>query len=410
MGASALSVAERLVYGYLMPTAAFNLTDAETGPELGIYLDGFATAPIAPEAKAALLAALELPANPSSPHALGERAADIVDRARRSVAELVGCAPAELTFTSGATEANNVTIVGGAKAALRTTNRRRVVVSAVEHRSVLEPAAALAELGFEVVLAPVDSNGRIDLAELAGLINDNCWLVSVMAVNNETGVIQPVADVVTIARKCGVLVHTDAAQAPGKIPVDLAEWNVDYASLSAHKVYGPVGVGALYVAAGAPVPDPLQLGGGQQAGRRAGTEPVALIAGFGAAAEVATRQLAEDADNAARRTRMFLEKLSLSQIRWNLTTGNAETAPGAISLSIDGRDGDDIITRLQDRVYLSTGSACSSGQIVTSHVLRAMGLDDRRASSVVRIMFGRYLNDEDVVRAAELFSATVSSS
>lgn len=388
------------------------VTSAEVEAELapGIYLDGFATSPIAPEARAALVAALDLPANPSSPHALGERAADIVDRARRSVAGLVGCGAAELTFTSGATEANNIAIVGGARAALRATLRRRVVVSAVEHRSVLEPATHLRDLGFDVVVAPVDDRGRLDLHELDRLIGDDCWLVSVMAVNNETGLIQPVAEVAAMAHERGALVHTDVAQALGKMPVDLGEWDVDYASLSAHKVYGPVGVGALYVAAGAPLPDPLQLGGGQQAGRRPGTEPVALIAGFGAAAALAATRCASDAVDAGRRSGLFLDELTRRQVRWRRTTGDAETVPGGMSLSIVGADGDEIATKLQNRVYLSTGSACSSGQITTSHVLTAMELDEEEASTVIRIMLGRYLTDDDVVRAAELLSrATISS-
>lgn len=376
----------------------------------GIYLDGFATAPIAPEARLELIAALDLPANPSSPHALGERAADVVDRARRAIAELVGCGAAELTFTSGATEANNIVIVGGARAALRTTARRRIVVSAVEHTSVLEPAAFLEGLGFELVLAPVDGCGRVDLNELERLVDDRCWLVSVMTVNNETGVVQPIAEVSALARGRGALVHTDAAQALGKMPVDLEAWDVDFASLSAHKVYGPVGVGALYVAPGVPMPDPLQLGGGQQAGRRSGTEPVALIAGFGAAAAVASRRLAEDGVATDRRTGLFLDELSRRQVSWRKTTGMATTVPGGMSLSISGCDGDEIATRLANSVYISTGSACSSGQISTSHVLSAMGMDYKESASVIRIMIGRYLTDADVIRAAELISLAAISS
>ncbi|MES3081182.1 cysteine desulfurase family protein [Sphingomonas faeni] len=375
----------------------------------GVYLDGFATAPIAPEARAALIAALDMPANPSSPHLLGERAADIIDRAQRDVAGLVGCGAAELTFTSGATEANNIALVGGARAALRTTGRRRVVVSAVEHRSVLEPAGFLSGLGFEVVIAPVDAGGRLDLRELGRLVDDSCWLVSVMAVNNETGVVQPVAEVAALARDSGALVHTDVAQALGKISVNLEDWDVDYASLSGHKVYGPVGIGALYVAAGAPAPEPLQLGGGQQAGRRPGTEPVALIAGFGAAALVAKQRLDEDAAAAGRRTKLFLDEITRRQVRWRRTSGDTATVPGALSLRIDGCDGEDIATRLQNSVFISTGSACSSGQMTTSHVLSAMGLDHEQSSSVVRMMLGRYLTDDDVFRAAELFSAAVIS-
>lgn len=365
----------------------------------GVYLDGFATTLLAPEAKAAMFDVLELPANSSSPHALGERAAGIREIAKTEIASLAGCSPEELFFTSGATEANNLIITGGGLVA--PAGRRRIVVSSVEHRAILEPAAALTSAGFQVVYAPVDHCGSVDLARLPDVMGEDCWLVSVMAVNNETGVVQPVADIARIAHENGALMHTDAAQALGKMHVDLQAWDVDYASLTAHKMHGPVGVGALYVAAGAPWPRPLQTGGGQQAGLRAGTEPIALIAGFGAAAKVA---LAHGNEDYARRElvlQRFLDILSDHKVRWNRLGEGADTVSGGCALQLHGVDAAELCQRVQDRVYLSTSSACTSGQIALSHVLTAMGVKPEQGRSTIRIMVGRYTSLSDVEYAAE---------
>ncbi len=374
-------------------------------PVGGVYLDSFATTAIAPEARDAVVEALALPANPSSPHALGERAADMVDRARHHVAALAGCGPAELVFTSGATEADNLAITGVARAAAG--GRRRIVVSATEHRAVLEPAAALAAQGFDIVRAPVDARGVIDLNRLPDAMGRDCLLVSTMAVNNETGVIQPVAEIARVAHAHGALMHTDAAQALGKTPVDLTAWDVDYASLTAHKMHGPVGVGALYVAAGAPQPAPLQLGGGQQAGRRAGTEPVALIAGFGAAAVTAHRDLGRHADLRAALLGRFLEVLSKHQVRWEKASGDAETVDGGCAIVLPGVDADELCQRIQRDVFLSTSSACSTGQIDVSHVLKAMAMDMDAARSTIRLMTSRYGTMEEMDRAATTVAGAI---
>lgn len=371
----------------------------------GGYLDGFATTAIAPEARDALVKALALPANPASPHALGERAAALLDSARADIAALAGCAPSEIVFTSGATEADNLAMTGLAR--VSEGGRRRVVVSAVEHRAILEPATALAFEGFEIVHAPVDRRGVIDLDRLPGAMGADCLLVSAMAVNNETGVVQPVAEIARIAHGLGALMHTDAAQALGKMPVDLAAWDVDYASVTAHKMHGPVGIGALYVAAGAPVPKPLQLGGGQQAGRRAGTEPVALIAAFGAAAAVAQRRLKEDARLRARLLDRFLEQLSKHQVRWELLSGDAETVPGGCAIVIPGVDADELCQRVQREVFISTSSACSSGQIDVSHVLKAMGVSRDRANSTIRLMTTRYSTPGEMDAAAAVVALAI---
>lgn len=344
-----------------------------------------------------MLDALDLPANPSSAHALGERAARIVEAAKANIAVLAGCSPSELVMTSGATEANNLAITG--LSVYAPAGRRRVVVSAVEHRAVLEPAAALAAAGFEVVHAAVDGRGLIDLDRLPEAIGDDCWLVSVMAVNNETGVVQPVADVARIAHARGALVHTDAAQALGKMPVDLAGWDVDYASLTGHKMHGPPGVGALYVAAGAPRPRPLLLGGGQQSGLRAGTEPTALIAGFGAAAAAALDRGPRDAASREATLDTILEILSEHQVRWERLTGDAPTVSGGCAVVVDGIDADELCQRVQNDVYLSTSSACSSGQITLSHVLRAMGVSPDRGRSTIRLMTASSTTMADAERA-----------
>lgn len=376
-----------------------------------IYLDGFATLPLADEARAAMLAVWEQPGNAGSPNASGERAARIIADARADVASLIGATASEIIFTSGATEANNLALLGVATATRSQSARRRIVVSAIEHKAVLEPAAALAAEGFEVRIAPVDRHGRLDLEAMSGLLDETVLLVSVMLVNNETGVIQPVEEVAALAHRVGAYVHTDAAQAAGKIAIDVAALDVDYLSLSAHKCYGPMGVGALYVAAGMPAPVPLMRGGGQQSGIRPGTEPVPLIAGFGAAARVAIADLArgEIAGPTARIGRL-LEGLASRQLRFARITGDHAVVPGSAAIAIHGIDGDSLCAQLARDVSLSTGSACTSGQIRISHVLEAMGFSEETARSVIRIFCDRTVTDADIHRATEAIVASIHRS
>jgi cysteine desulfurase len=374
-----------------------------------IYLDGFSTLPLAAEAKRAMLAAWERPGNAASPHAAGEQAARLVEAARCDVARLIGAAPGEIIFTSGATEANNLAILGATRAiAQLAPGRRRIVVSAIEHKAVLEPALALEASGYEVLLAPVDSGGRLDLRRFEELVDDSTLLVSVMAANNETGVIQPVAEVSAIARASGALVHCDAAQAVGKIPIDVIALDLDYLSLSGHKLYGPMGVGALYVSAGAPLPQPLQWGGGQERGVRPGTQPVALIAGLGAAAAVALERQDVDAPRARAKSDRLAAALAERQLRFEKITDGHDVLPGSLALSVDGISADDLCVTLARRVQLSTGSACTSGQLRRSHVLEAMGFSEEKASSVVRIFCHRYVDiDEIETAAAEIAQAAL---
>lgn len=366
-----------------------------------IYLDGFATLPLAPEAREAMLAVWSQPGNAGSPNISGETAARTIANGREFVADLIGASSHEITFTSGATEANNLAIIGAVRAARNLDpDRNRILVSAVEHKAVLEPAYALRREGFEVAIAPVDNRGRLDLVEYAKLVGPDLLFVSVMMVNNETGVIQPVKEAAAMAHESGALFHSDAAQAVGKIEVDVIELDVDYLTLSAHKCYGPMGIGALYVAASAPKPVPLTLGGGQQSGLRPGTEPVALIAGFGAAARIARERLASDQKHCSGLIEQLLETVEQRQLRFRRVSGDAPTVPGTASIQLFGVDADELCARIARHVSLSTGSACTSGQIKTSHVLESIGLSEIDARGVVRIFCNRYQNSEEILSAA----------
>jgi cysteine desulfurase len=375
-----------------------------------IYLDGFATLPVSPVAKAALIDALSETGNAASPHGAGAVAARLVEQARAAVAQLIGASPGEIVFTSGATEANNLTLLGVARA-LRDElpERRRLIVSAIEHKSVIGPAHALSGEGFEVVTAPVDDYGRLDLDAYAALLNPETLLVSVMTANNETGVIQPVAEAATLAHDAGALFHSDAAQAAGKIPLDVNALGVDYLSVSAHKCYGPMGVGALYVAASKASPRPLQFGGGQQGALRPGTEPVALIAGFGAAAAEAKSRLDEDGARASRLANQLFDELAARQVRLRRITGSHPVVPGSLALALEDCEAEDLCLRLARQVHLSTGSACTSGQLRASHVLEAMRFSEKSARHVLRAFCHRYLADEEVSVAAVRIAAVVSA-
>ena len=376
-----------------------------------IFLDGFATLPLAPEARDAMLAAWALPGNAGSANGSGERAARIIAAARSDVAALIGAGPAEIIFTSGATEANNLAILGVAQAAsAQNRERRRVIVSSVEHKAVLEPANILARQGFEIVVAPVDRYGRLDLTRFEALVDERTILVSLMMANNETGVIQPIAEAAAMAHSTGALFHTDAAQAAGKVAIDVLALDVDYLSLSAHKCYGPMGVGALYCAAGTPTPEPLIFGGGQQGAVRPGTEPVALIAGFGAAAKVAMATIDQNARHGRHLIDALLDGLAKQQIRFKRITGDRPVAPASAAIMIQGVDGDDLCAMVARNVSLSTGSACTAGQIRTSHVLETMGFSDEEARSVVRIYCHRYLSDSDIEEATAHIIAAVDRS
>jgi cysteine desulfurase len=376
-----------------------------------IYLDGFATLPLAPEARSAILSVWEQPGNAGSPNVAGERAASVIADGRAEVAALIGATPGEIIFTSGATEANNLALLGVAQiAATRDPARKRIIVTAVEHKSVLEPARMLAERGFSVSVASVDKAGRLDLAAFEALLSDDVLIASVMLVNNETGVIQPVAEAAALVHAAGGLMHSDAAQAAGKIAIDVLDLDVDYLSLSAHKCYGPMGIGALYVGAHAPKPAPLAHGGGQQDAVRPGTEPVALIAGFGAAAMVARSRLEGDESHGQMLIGTLLDGLASRQLRFRRITGDATVVPGSAALQLADVDADQLCATVARDVSLSTGSACTSGQIKQSHVLDAIGLSESDARHVIRIFCHRYQSIDEIDIAADRIVAAADRS
>lgn len=366
-----------------------------------VYFDNFATTEIAPEVASAIIDAWRHPTNAASPHLFGARAAAQLDEARQRVATALRAAPSEITFTSGATEANNLVLRGIADWALSGhCPRRKIIVSAIEHKSVLEPALSLVSRGFDIVLAPVKCDGILDLPAMEGLIDQDTLLVSVMAVNNETGVIQPISEMVQLARRCGALIHSDGAQALGKLDIDVGAWAIDYMSLSAHKAHGPMGMGALYVAAGAPHPFPQITGGGQQAGKRSGTEPVPLAVGFGIAAELAAKGVEVNQHALSRKASTLFSCLEGGIPGLTRVTEGSPTVAGSLCLKIKNVPADDFVQCLQSAVCISTGSACSSGQLVPSHVLKAMGLSQVDAESVFRVMLSKYATDDQITTAA----------
>ncbi|WP_346324069.1 cysteine desulfurase family protein [Emcibacter sp. SYSU 3D8] len=378
-----------------------------------VYLDGHATTPLAPEAAEAMARLwAEQAGNAHSPHARGQAAAVEIERARTEVALLIGAAPSEVVFTSGATEANNLALLGVAEAARETgQGRRRIVASAIEHRSVLAVLEELGGRGFETCLAPVTRDGLVDLYALEEILNEGTLLVSVMGANNEMGALQRLKIVASAAHKKGALVHSDLAQLAGKLPVDVATLELDYASLSAHKLHGPMGVGALYVSALASLrPRPLMFGGGQEGNLRPGTLPTPLIAGFGAAARRARLRMGEDGERQAALAERMLIELKARHVRFIQNVASAARLPGSLSLQFPGIDADELVGRLSDVVCLSTGSACSAGHMASSYVLKAMNLTEAESSSTLRMYFDRYVSEDDVGYAADKISAAVRAS
>jgi len=352
------------------------------------YLDYNATAPVKPEVVAAMAAALERTGNPSSVHGFGREARRQLERARAAVAALVGAAPGQVVFTSGGTEANNQVLCGA---------RGPVVTSAVEHDSVLAAVPGAAQ-------AAVDAEGRIDLAHLEGqLARTSPTLVSVMLANNETGVIQPVGDVVGLARRHGARVHCDAVQAGGKLAIDLAALGVDFLALSAHKLGGPQGVGALVLGAGVE-PAALLRGGGQERRWRPGTENLPGIVGFGRACELAMA----DADW-RRRTGTLRDELEarITAIApgAQVLGGGAERLPNTSCLTMPGVGNQTQLIEFDlAGIAVSTGSACSSGKVGPSHVLAAMAVDPAAAATAIRVSFGWASTADDVERFALVWS------
>ena len=370
-----------------------------------IYLDHNATTPLDPRVLEAMLPYLrESFGNPSSLHWFGQRARAAVEEARAQVAALVGASAPEIVFTSGGSESDNLALRGAVAKARGA--RRRVLTTAIEHHAVLNTAKALREEGHPVEVVRAGEDGRLDLDELRSKLDGETLLVSVMLANNETGVLQPVAEAARLAHEQGALVHCDAVQAAGKTALDVRELDVDLLTLSAHKLYGPKGVGCLYVRRGTSMA-PLVRGGAQERNRRAGTENVAGIVGFGAAAARASALLASDGPRiAALRDRLEARVLAVPGARRN---GGEPRVPNTANVSFEGIDAEALLIALDlEGVAASTGAACAAGGIEPSHVLKAMGFTPERVQSSLRLSLGRGTTEAEVDYAAGVISSAVA--
>ena len=374
-----------------------------------IYLDYQATTPVDFRVVEAMRPYFEGRfGNPhSTTHRFGWEAEAGVERARRQVADLIGATPQEIIFTSGATEANNLAIKGAAEAAAG--HKSQIVTAATEHKCVLEACRALERRGWQVDVLSVDSHGLVDCTQLAEIIGPQTALVSIMAVNNEIGVIQPLADIGAICRQAGALFHTDAAQAFGKIPLDVAEQQIDLMSISGHKIYGPKGIGALYVRNHPAVQLTAQMsGGGQEQGLRSGTVAAPLAVGLGAAAAIAQADGAADEGRIAALSERFLSTVQSALPGVRLNGGWQQRYPGNLNLTFPGLDGDLLLSRLRG-VAISSGAACASAVDGPSYVLQALGLSEADTKSSLRIGFGRFTTEDEVDRAAQQLIGAVQN-
>lgn len=369
-----------------------------------IYLDHHSTTPCDPAVVEAMLPYfVEHFGNAGSrTHVYGLEARGAVEAARKQVAGLIGASPKEIVFTSGATEADNLAVIGVATAA----GKGHVVTTQIEHKAVLDPCEELGRYGFDVTVVPVGSDGVVDPGDVLAALRDDTVLVSVMLANNEIGTVQPVGEIGRVTRERGIPLHTDATQAPGHLPIDVEALHVDLLSLSAHKIYGPKGIGALYVRRGRPRVrlSPLFHGGGQERGHRPGTVPVPLVVALGKAAELAGQAVerGEPERQRALRTR-FLDGLREELDGVRLNGSEVHRLPNNLNLSLEGVEAEAFMMNLRHQVAMSSGSACSSANLKPSRILKALGMDDTRAWSSVRVGLGRGTTEAEVDRAVALF-------
>ena len=373
-----------------------------------VYLDYAATTPVDPAVATEMAACLTESGdfgNASSTHVFGRRAAARVETARAQVAALIGAEPDEITFTSGATESNNLAVLGVARA--NADRGRHIVTTRIEHKAVLDPCKRLEREGFTVTYLTPDRQGRIDPEIVRAALRPDTVLVSIMYVNNEIGVMQDVGAIGVLCRDRGVAFHTDAAQAVGKIPVDVRNLPVDFLSFTAHKIYGPKGVGALYARrASRPLLQPVSFGGGQEKGLRPGTLATHQIVGLGVACQMAANLVGEEQPRlTALRERLWngLEGLGGT----HLNGAGSARIPGILNVSFEGVEGESLVTGLTD-LAVSTGSACNSASAEPSYVLRALGRDTQLAQSSLRLTVGRYTKVADVDFAIEAVKREVT--
>jgi len=362
-----------------------------------IYLDTQATSIMDPRVVDAMLPYMfERFGNPHSrTHHYGWESEKAVENARKQVATLIGADPKEVIFTSGATESNNISIKGVSKF-YANEKKKHIITTQIEHKCVLDSCRYLENNGFRVTYLPVKQSGQIDLDQLSAEIRPETILVSVMTVNNEIGVIQPIEEIGRMCRERKVFFHTDAAQAVGKIPINVNQMNIDLLSISGHKIYGPKGVGALYVRRKPRVRiEPLQSGGGQERGIRSGTVPSPLAVGLGAASEISQEEMFNDLEHVTRLSERLVHKIQ-SSIPDVVRNGDPDHSyPGCVNLSFSYIEGESLLMALKD-VALSSGSACTSNSLEPSYVLHALGADDALAHSSIRFGIGRFTTEEEV--------------
>jgi cysteine desulfurase len=372
-----------------------------------IYLDHSATTPVHPEVLAAMMSFFATHfGNPSSIHREGRFAREAVEDARVRVAALIGAAPAEIVFTGGGTEADNLAILGTALA--EKGGRNHLVASAIEHHAVENVCRHLAGCGFAITFLPVDGEGRVNPDDLRKAVTEKTLLVSIMHANNEIGTIQPLKEIGAITRELGILLHTDAVQSVGKIPVSVEDLGVDLLSLAGHKIYGPKGVGALYVRKGAPIV-PITFGGRQEGNLRNGTENVPGVVGLGKACEIAARDLAAQTIH-LRGLRELLEEKVRDEIPDVMVNGHqVERLPHLLSISFAGISGEALVRELDLRgIAVSAGSACTAGSTRISHVLTALGMEEALAVGTLRFSVGRDNSPEEILLAASILKKLVN--
>jgi len=381
-------------------------------PNKPIYLDYQATTPCDPRVVERMLPYFsDVFGNPhSADHRHGWEAESAVEAARGQIAALIGGKARDIVFTSGATESNNLAIKGAARHRRQAEGRDRIVTLASEHKCVLESMARLGREGFAVTVLPIRSSGLVDLDALEQMLDEKVAVVSVMAVNNEIGVIQPLAEIGALARRFGAWFHSDAAQGFGKIPLDVDALSIDLMSISGHKIYGPKGVGALYVRSRNPriSLDPLMDGGGQERGLRSGTLPVPLCVGLGAAAEIAGREMAAESDRLRTFRDDLWQRLHAARPALTLNGDPDQRIAGNLNVTVPDLEGSELLAAL-DGLSVSSGSACSSGAQAASHVLQALGHDPARIAAGLRLGLGRFTTQSDIDAAVEMLLAAIPS-
>ena len=371
-----------------------------------IYLDYAATTPTHPDVIETMLPHFtDSFGNPSSIYSYGQEAKGTIEKAREQVATLIGARDEEIVFTSGGTEADNFAIEG---AALANPERNHVITSAIEHHAVIETCRFLERRGFRVTYLPVDKEGMINPTDVRNTITDKTSLISIMHANNEIGIIQPIKELAVIAREAGVYIHTDAVQTVGQIPVDVDDLGVDLLSMSAHKLYGPKGVGALYIRKGTRLV-PFMHGGGQERNRRGGTENVPGIVGLGRATEIAREVMTEEIERQTQLRDRLINSI-LEQIDGVRLNGHPRNRlPNNVNVSVDYVEGESMLLNLDlENICASTGSACSSSSLEASHVLLALGLPHEQAHSSLRFTVGKWTTEEDIDHVLEVLPRIVA--